>query len=69
MRCERCGGTSSFSTGSWFNTEQICLECAERERAHPRFEEARRVEREAVRNGDFNFPGIGLPSDLRGKEV
>jgi len=29
-----------------------------------RKEEAKRVEFEAVRRGDYNFPGIGLPNDL-----
>ena len=49
-----------------FNTEQICLACHEAEQAHPSYEEALRVELAAVRSGDFNFPGIGLPDDLRG---
>jgi hypothetical protein len=47
-----------------FNTEQICLDCKEREEQHPRYEEARRAEAEAVRRGELNFPGIGKPEDL-----
>lgn len=66
MICDRCRRPTSVSTGSYFNTEQICLECDEAERAHPSYEEALRVELAAVRSGDFNFPGIGLPDDLRG---
>jgi len=42
----------------------ICETCAGRERRHPEFEEARRAEEAAVRNGDFEFPGIGKPGDL-----
>lgn len=65
MICDRCGKESVGSTGSYFNTETICFECADRERAHPDFERARRVETEAVQRGDYNFPGVGLPPDLR----
>lgn len=66
MRCDRCGKETLGSTGSYFNTEQICFDCREKEEQHPQFEEARRVELEAVKRGDYNFPGIGLPADLRG---
>lgn len=59
MTCDRCGKDAFATTGSYFNMEMICLECAKAEREDPRFEEARRVENEAVRRGDFNFPGIG----------
>lgn len=66
MICQRCGRETTSHTGSYFNTQQICLDpCAEREREHPMFEEARRVETEHCARGDFNFPGIGLPADLR----
>ena len=65
MKCDRCKSETLISTGSYFNTQQICLECRRREEAHPDFERARRVEEEAVRRGEYNFPGIGLPSDLK----
>lgn len=64
-RCERCRSEAVATTGSYFNTDLICLDCAEAERQHPDFERARRVEAEAMQRGDFNFPGIGLPADLR----
>lgn len=64
MICQRCGADTMGSTGSYFNTDQICFDCDRRERAHPRFEEARRVETEHVQRGDMNFPGIGLPPEL-----
>lgn len=66
MTCDRCGRESLTHTGSWFNLEQICLQCSKQEKAHPLFEEAQRVERAAVKQGDHNFPGIGLPAELRG---
>lgn len=70
MKCDRCGEETLGTTGSYFNTETICLDkCAPAERAHSKFNEARRIETEAVRNGDFNFPGIGLPPELEVKQT
>lgn len=65
MICDRCGKESSFSTGSYFDTSQVCMECDKAEREHPDFEKARAVELEHVKRGDFNFRGVGLPADLR----
>ena len=65
MTCERCGREAGWSTGSYFNTQMICGECDRKERAHPDFPRAVAREEEAVRSGYFNFPGIGLPGDLR----
>lgn len=64
MICDRCGTQTNVHTMSRFNTETICPDCEDLERAHPRYEEAVRVEADAVRQGNYNFPGIGLPSDL-----
>ena len=66
MNCERCRGEAFSSTCSRFNTEQICRPCEEREKAHPEYPRAKARELEAVKRGDYNFPGIGLPDDLRG---
>jgi hypothetical protein len=63
--CQRCQGRMTSSTGSRFNTEQICRTCEEKEEAHPAYAQAVAVELQAVKSGDYNFPGIGLPSDLR----
>lgn len=65
MICDRCGKDTFGSTGSYFNTDQICFGCRDKEEQHPMFEEARRQELEAVKSGDYNFPGVGLPPDLR----
>lgn len=65
MTCDRCGTETSFSTGSYFNTDQICMACDKAEREHPQFEQARAAELEAVKSGDYNYGGIGLPADLR----
>lgn len=63
-RCERCGAETYVVSMSWFNTEMICLACQARERAHPDFAAAKAAEEAAVRRGDYNFPGVGLPPDL-----
>jgi hypothetical protein len=65
MTCDRCGKDSLAYTMSIFNTDEICMACKDKERAHPAFEEARRVESEQVKAGNFNFQGVGLPADLR----
>jgi recombinational DNA repair protein (RecF pathway) len=63
-KCDRCGEHTTITTGSWFNQEMICQPCDKKERVHQMFETAKRAEREAVLQGDYNFPGIGKPHDL-----
>jgi len=53
---------------SKFNTQVICFDCKDRERKHPNYGEADRAEVEAVRSGNYNFPGIGLPPELKGED-
>lgn len=62
--CARCGQRTLSVTMSRFNTEMICPECENTEQQHPRYEEAREAEAEAVRQGNYYFPGIGKPDDL-----
>ena len=61
--CPRCEEGDSISM-SFFNTDMLCSSCLDKERAHPKYEEARAAEIEALRSGDRNFPGIGKPEDL-----
>ena len=68
MKCPRCNQESIASTMSIFNTEIVCLECKGKEENHPKHDEARAAELAAVRAGDLNFPGIGLPPDLAPKQ-
>jgi hypothetical protein len=62
--CDRCGRETIVLKMSWFNTDNLCLDCQAEEAAHPQYAEARAAEEAAVRRGDFNFPGVGLPPDL-----
>jgi hypothetical protein len=65
MICDRCHKESGGSIGSMFNMEQICFECKDKEQKHPDYERAAKVEADHVRQGDYNFRGVGLPADLR----
>ena len=65
MRCERCGGHTRASICSMFNRQMLCMGCKEKEKAHPEYKQATEAEAVAVGNGDYNFPGIGLPANLR----
>ena len=49
---------------SMFNTQEICMDCRKKERSHPGYEKARQVEADQVRQGNYNFQGIGKPKDL-----
>jgi hypothetical protein len=62
--CERCRQGARVFTMSVFNEQMICLGCISIEQAHPSFPEALAAEEDAVRRGDMNFPGVGLPEDL-----
>lgn len=62
--CDRCRQETLVTTMSFFNTDTICPECKTKERNHPKFGEALKAENEACRTGNYNFPGIGKPSDL-----
>ena len=65
--CDRCRARTNITTMSWFNTDVICLECSEAEKAHPDYDKARDAEEAAVRSGNLNFAGVGLPEELRVK--
>lgn len=65
MRCERCNEETNITRGSMFDTAMCCMECIEKERKHPKYQEAKDAEFRALLKGDYNFPGIGLPDELR----
>jgi len=63
--CDRCGQVMGGFTMSFFNTEYICFECDEKERAHPDYAKAKAAELASIKPGEPNyFPGIGKPADL-----
>lgn len=62
--CDRCGQKLVIRIMSRFNTDTICPECEAKEKKHPLYERAMEAEMNAVRMGNYNFPGIGKPADL-----
>lgn len=65
MICERCGKETYGTTMSFFNRETICMECNDAEERHPDYERAHEIEVQEVLKGNYNYPGVGLPADLR----
>ena len=49
---------------SYFNEDEICMDCSDKERKHPDFKRARDADQAQIRNGNMNFAGIGKPSNL-----
>ncbi len=57
--CDRCG--RSLKEGrimSMFNQDCLCLDCKEKERKDKDYRLAEEADREAIKKGNFNFPGI-----------
>ena len=62
--CDRCGKDTNTHIMSWFNKDEICPECKNKERSHPRFQEAKDAVIAKEKEGNMNWEGIGLPEDL-----
>jgi len=62
--CQRCRKKDIALIGSMFDTTMICLDCKAKEEKHPDYEKARDADVAACRGGNYNFHGIGRPSDL-----
>jgi hypothetical protein len=45
--------------------QMICMACDAKERKHPSFDRAKRIELEQCLKGNLNFEGVGLPKDLK----
>ena len=57
--CQRCYKQTDVNTMSIFDVSLICMECADKEKDHPKYQSAKKAELEAVVRGDLNFAGIG----------
>ena len=64
-KCQRCGVKSNASTMSWFNTDLICMDCADKEKSHPKYQEAKDRENEEVQKGNLNYEGIGFDAEYQ----
>lgn len=63
--CEIClKSNKGITVMSMFNAQIICLSCHEIEKDHPSYGVANKADINQIKKGNFNFGGIGLPSDL-----
>jgi len=62
--CDRCCRPTNITIMSKFNKDIICMPCKEEEKMHPEYKKASDAELDAVKRGDYNFDGIGLPDDI-----
>ena len=62
-KCQRCHEDSDTTSMSRFNTQMCCMKCLDLEKKHPDYAKAETLEIAAVKQGNYNFQGIGLPSD------
>lgn len=62
--CDRCKKPTNASIMSMFNTEILCMDCKDKEKKHPDYDKARKIESEEVMAGNYNYAGIGKPADL-----
>lgn len=59
--CDRCGGDlSNGRTVSMFNEDCICMKCKAAERKRADYKKASDADNEQIRQGNYNFKGIGL---------
>ena len=64
--CDRCGGSlESGRMMSKFNEDCLCMDCIQKERQRDDYKAASDAEIEAVRNGNFNFKGVGLNESIK----
>lgn len=69
MKCDRCLKETSMHVMSKFNTQDLCAVCKDEEEKHPLYAVADAAELEAAKNKVMNYPGVGLPAELREKFI
>ena len=59
-KCGRCHkDTNGCTIMSMFDTQIICMDCADRESERGDYKDARKADENAIKNGNYNFNGIG----------
>lgn len=56
--CDRCRLNMASMTMSMMNTDIICPTCKDKEKEHPRYEEAAEAELGEVKKGTRNYGGL-----------
>ena len=57
-RCHRPLGSTRIM--SMYNTDCICMDCHNKETQRDDYETARKADIDAIKSGNYNFPGIGF---------
>ena len=65
MKCDRCKKISNGHKMSFFNTQMCCTNCIRKEEKHKLYKKAVEMERIQYKLGNKDYPGIGLPDDLK----
>lgn len=60
QHCQRCYEKSSCYIMSMFNEQMICQKCKTKEEARDDYKDAREADEAAIRQGNYNFKGVGL---------
>lgn len=63
LKCDRCGKESQVFKMSFFNTQECCANCLLIEQLHDEYANAKSKEREECLNGNYDYEGVGLPSN------
>lgn len=59
--CDRCHKpTNGVTTMSMYNEDIICMPCKDAERKRDDYKKASDADNAEIKNGNFNFKGIGL---------
>ena len=58
-RCDRCHVRLTARIMSMYNDDVLCPECQEKEAQRSDYQDAVQADRDAIKRGDYNFPGIG----------
>lgn len=54
QRCERCYKETNVVIMSRLNQQDLCMDCAEKEKEHPNYEKALEEERREMLKGNYN---------------
>lgn len=69
QKCDRCGGSlAAGRTMSMYNRDCICMKCKQAETQRADYRDAVAADHEAIRQGNYNFEGIGYKPENVEKE-
>lgn len=60
MTCQRCSKHTNLFIMSMYNEQEICMDCKKEETQRSDYAQALEMDEDEIRNGNFNFKGMGL---------